>query len=290
MSAAILTPTKEMPHDEWLQWRRKGIGGSDVAAIVGASKWKSPMEVYLDKIGELPPKEDNRKMEAGRRLEPLIADWFEEEVGLRVMRRNAIFQHKKYPFMLANIDRWIVGENAGLEIKNTSEYMRSEWENEQIPIEYKFQANHYMAVMNAERWFVAVLIGGWDFQWRVIERDDELIEALITVEINFWNNHVIPRVPPPVTAQDTGLIDTMYPESEPETSIDLGEEHYQLIQRVRETKIALDQAKNDFEDARNKMKMIMGNHEMAWFQGEPVFSWKTNKRGVRTFKILGGDI
>lgn len=285
-----MVDTRNLERDEWLEWRRKGIGGSDVAAICGMSRYTSPVTVYLDKIGELPPKEDNPRMKAGRILEPVIADWFQEETGYKVMKRNAMFQHRKYPFMLANIDRWVAGENAGLEIKNTGEYSRNDWfegNEEIIPTEYQLQANHYMAVTGAERWFVAVLIGGWDFQWRVIYRNETIIKSLIEIESNFWNNHVLAKVPPPFTAQDTENLSVMYPESQP-THIEISEVYYELVKELLDSKKALDKAKVRHEDARNKVKGLMGENELAYWQGEKFVSWKTDARGRRNFRIVGG--
>ncbi|MDU0329204.1 YqaJ viral recombinase family protein [Paenibacillus sp. 3LSP] len=290
MQALRLVETEDMTHDEWLEWRRKGIGGSDVAAICGLSRYKSALEVYLDKIGEIPPKEDNPKMKAGRILEPVIADWFTEETGIRVQKQNCIFQSKEYPFMLANIDRWVIGENAGLEIKNTSEYNRNDWfdgQTEVIPTEYQLQANHYMAVLGAERWYVAVLIGGWDFQWRVIERDDHLIANLITIEQSFWQHNVLGRNLPQVTAQDTDLLNKMYPTSKG-TTLEISEIYYDLIKTLLDTKKGLKQAEEAHEDAKNKVKKLMGENELALWQGEKLCTWKTNSRGSRVFKIIGG--
>jgi putative phage-type endonuclease len=289
MSAQVFASTTDMSHEDWLQARRKGIGGSDVAPICGLSKYSSPMTVYLDKIGELPPLEDNPKMKAGRMLEPLIADWFSEDTGIKIMRRNAILQHKKHPFMLANIDRWVVGQNAGLEIKNTSEYLRDEWVNEKVPTEYMLQCNHYMAVTGAERWYVAVLIGGWDFQWRLIERDDDLIQNLITVEERFWNDHVLAKVSPEVSYQDTKYINETFPESNADSYIHLLEEDYPTIQDFLKARHDVKEAQNREETAKNKIKLTMGDAETAYFQGEKMFTWKTGKKG-RTFRVVGGDI
>lgn len=290
MQALRLVGTKDLEHEEWLEWRKRGIGGSDVAAICGLSRYKSALEVYLDKLGEIPPVPDNPKMKAGRMLEPLIADWFAEETGIKVQKQNFIFQHKDYPFMLANIDRWVPGENAGLEIKNTAEYSRNNWfdgQTEIIPTEYQLQANHYMAVTGADKWYVAVLIGGWDFQWRVIERDDNLIKNLITIEENFWTHHVMAGVLPEVKAQDTDLMNYMYPASAP-TSVNISEAYYELIKRLLETKQALKDAEEAHEDVKNKVKQLMGENELALWQGEKFCSWKTNARGSRVFKIIGG--
>ena len=289
MQAIRLVNTKDMSYDDWLEWRRKGIGGSDVAAICGMSRYKSPMAVYLDKIGELPPVEDNPKMLAGRKLEPLIADWFAEDTGYKVWRQNAIFMHPQYPFMLANIDRWLPGQNAGLECKNTSEYARHDWEGTQAPTEYILQCNHYMAVTGADRWFIAVLIGGWDFQWRVIERDDDLIRNLITVERTFWEEHVLAKVPPAYSHQDTDIIKEIYGISTPGERIDLPESMYDDIQGLYAARAALAEAKRRKETHENRIKGVMQDAELAYFQDELKFTWKTNAKGVRTFKVIGGE-
>lgn len=291
MNALRLVSTKDMTKDEWLEWRRQGIGGSEVAAICNLSRFNSsPLSVYLDKLGQLAPLEESPEMKAGRMLEPLIADWFTAETGIRVMQQHSIFQHHEHKFMLANIDRWVIGKNEGLEIKNTKEYCRKDWfdgEEEIIPVSAQLQANHYMAILGAERWYVAVLIGGWDFQWRVIERDEKLIKSLITIESNFWNEHVLKKIPPEVTSQDTELLGDMYPSSNG-LKFDLSESYYELIKELLDSKLFLDGAKKRNEEAKNKIKSLMGDYELAYWQGEKMFSWKSNKNDTRVFKILGG--
>lgn len=284
-----LVSTLEMSHDDWLQWRRTGLGGSDIAAICGLSRYKSPMEVYLDKLGEIPPIEDNPKMKAGRILEPVVADWFAEETGMKVIRQNAIFQHPRHPHMLANIDRWLPGQNAGLECKNTGEYAKGDWEGTTAPTEYILQANHYMAVTNADRWYIAVLIGGWDFQWRVIERDEELIKNLITIEEEFWNNNILAKQPPALSHQDTDYLKNTYKDSIADSTIDLPEEAYPIIQSLAEAQKIIKTAKMQEETAKNQIKGIMQNKEKAYWQGDLRFTWKANKNGVRSFRAIGGD-
>jgi putative phage-type endonuclease len=288
MQAKRLVSTKDLSHEEWLQWRQKGIGGSDVAALCNMSRYKSAMNVYLDKIGELPPLEDNPKMKAGRMLEGVVADWFAEETGYKVWRQHSLFQHREQPFMLANIDRWLPGQNAGLECKNTGEYSRDDWIGTQAPTEYILQCNHYMAVTGADRWFIAVLIGGWDFQWRVIERDDDLIRQLIEVENGFWNEHVIAKVPPAFSHQDTDYLKEKYPQSDSLKSIDLPEEAYPSIQAMDEARKVKKQAEEQEEAAKNQIKSFMADAEKAYFQGELRFTWKSGSKS-RTFRVVGGN-
>lgn len=284
-----LVSTLDMQHEDWLDWRRKGLGGSDIAAICGMSRYKSPMEVYLDKLGEIPPIADNPKMKAGRILEPVVADWFAEETGMKVIRQNAIFQHPKHPHMLANIDRWLPGQNAGLECKNTAEYCRGDWEGTTAPTEYILQANHYMAVTNADRWYIAVLIGGYDFQWRVIERDEELIKNLITIEEEFWKNNVMAKHPPALSHQDTEYLKVTYKDSIADSTVDLPEEAYSIIKSLVDARQIIKAAEMQEETAKNQIKGIMQNKEMAYWQGDLKFTWKANKKGIRSFRVIGGD-
>ncbi|WP_103110543.1 YqaJ viral recombinase family nuclease [Brevibacillus reuszeri] len=288
MQALRLVNTLNMQHADWLEYRRLGIGGSDAAAICGMSRYKSPMGVYLEKLGELPPVEDNPKMKAGRKLEPVIADWFAEDTGYKVWRQNAIFQHPEHPFMLANIDRWLPGLNAGLECKNTSEYCKDDWSGTQAPTEYILQCNHYMAVTGADRWFIVVLIGGWDLQWRVIERDEELIKNLITIEKGFWEDHVMAKMPPAFSHQDTEYLKTTFAESAPDSSIELPEDAYPIIQELHQARADKSIAEQREEAAKNQIKGYMQTSERAYFQGDLCFTWKTGKRG-RTFRVIGGD-
>jgi putative phage-type endonuclease len=285
----VLARTKDIERDDWLDLRRKGIGGSDVSAICGLNKWRSPVAVYLDKIGELPPVEETEAMYWGTTLEDIVAQEFSKRTGLKVQRRNAIFQHPKHDFMLANIDRWIVGSKAGLEVKTANEYTKDEWIGEQVPTAYALQCHHYMACTGAEQWYVAVLIGGNKFEWRVIERDEDIINNLIMIEHDFWHNHVLAKVPPAYGGHDTDLLNSMYPQSNPDSIIELEEEHYDLVMKTREAKTILESAKYNFEDFKNKVKAVMGEHEKAFFQNDLVFTWKSNKKGVRSFKIFGGD-
>ncbi|QJC52752.1 endonuclease [Paenibacillus albicereus] len=288
MKAKRVVSTVNLSHEDWLEWRRKGIGGSDVAAICNMSRYKSAMSVYLDKIGELPPLEDNPKMAAGRKMEPLIADWFADDTGYKVQKRNAIFKHPEYEFMFANIDRWLPGLNAGLECKNTSEYAKDDWAGTQAPTEYILQCNHYMAVTGAARWFIAVLIGGWNFQWRVIERDEELISNLITIESNFWHDNVQAKQPPAFSHQDSQYLNDLYPQSEPSKKVDLPETAYEFMQSLYEARKYGRIYKQQEEAAKNQLKGMIGDADVAYFQGDPVFTWRSNAKN-RPFKVVGGE-
>jgi putative phage-type endonuclease len=289
MLAKELVDTSTLSRDEWLNIRRMGIGGSDVAAILGLSRYKSPMSVYLDKIGESEPVEDNPKMEAGRRLEPVIRQWFADKTEKRVTEFHAVLRHPHHDFMLANIDGWLPEENAGLECKNTEGFNRDDWANDQAPIEYVLQTNHYMACTGARRWYIAVLINGWDLQVRVVERDEEIISMLIEREEYFWRQHVQAKIPPAFMASDTAYVNGLYRRSNPLSRIDLSPEKRKLITTASSLKKQMDDVKRSLEAMKNQIKGEAGENELIYVDGELVATWKADKNGKRTFKLIGEE-
>lgn len=194
--ARILANTKDMPREEWLKLRRTGIGGSDAGTICCLNPYSSRIELWADKTGRLPDKEDNEAMRTGRDLEEYVAARFCEATGKKVERRNAIFQHDKFDFITANIDRKVVGENAGLECKTTSAFAKSDFENGVIPPYYYCQCMHYMNVMGFEKMYLAVLVMGTAFYWYEIPYKPSEGEALLNMEVKFWNDYIVPDIRP----------------------------------------------------------------------------------------------
>lgn len=171
----------------WLQERQKGIGGSDVGAILGINKWKTPFEVYLEKTEPITEvKEQSEAAYWGDQFEEVVAKEFERRTGKKVRRDRRHFKHKKYPFIVANIDRRVVGESAVLECKTANQFLSKEWEDEEIPASYLVQVQHYLEVTGAKKGYIAVLIGGQKFIWKEVERDEELIRMIIDAEKEFW--------------------------------------------------------------------------------------------------------
>ena len=184
MQANILVQTASMERNDWLEWRKNGIGGSDVGAIAGANPWKSPISVYLEKIGEAPKAEENERMYWGNVLKNIVAKEFSKRTGFKVQRRNAMYQHPEHEFMLANIDRIYIkdGHVAGiLECKTTNEYSKDQWEGDKIPNHYYLQVQHYLAVTGFQEAYIAALIGGNKYVYKKINRDDELIDYFIQI-------------------------------------------------------------------------------------------------------------
>lgn len=271
-----LTSTKELSHSEWLEQRRKGIGGSDAAAIMGLNPWKSTIDVWLDKTGQYEEKEEkgtNEKTYWGNVLEDVVAKEFSIRTGLKVRRKNAILQHKDYPFMLANVDRFIVGERAGLECKTTGQFAAKEWDNG-IPVYYNLQVQHYMAVTGYPLWYVAVLIGGQEFRWYTVQRDEELIKELIQKEVEFW--HMVENnIMPPLDGSEASseILKKLYPQAEEGKQIDLPFDAFELIQKLDEITEKEKEITYQKDEIVNKLKEMLGDAEQGQVHGR-IVTWR----------------
>jgi putative phage-type endonuclease len=186
--------------DEQRKQRSRGLGGSDIGAMLGLSKWKSPMDLWAQKTGRWTPDPigDKDIIIFGNLLETIVADEFARRLGKTVHRVNKMRVHEKYDFMLGSIDRRIVGERALLEVKTSSAWLQQEWGEsgtDDVPLYYLTQGAHYMEVFDYDVCYFAVLIGGNEFRWYRVERDADVAKALIEKEAEFWRL-VLTNTPP----------------------------------------------------------------------------------------------
>lgn len=290
----VFVQTNGISREDWLKYRTAGIGGSDAAAILGLNKWSSPVKVYLEKTGQLESDEAGEAAYWGTVLEDIVAREFSNRTGLKVKRRNAMLQHPEHSFMLANVDRLIVGERVGLECKTASEYLKSEWEEEEIPASYLIQCQHYMAVTGYTAWWIAVLIGGNKFTYKKIERDEEIIQYLIREEKNFWENHVLANIPPMMDGSEasTTLLKSLYPISEPASETELPLEADMLIEELESTKEEAKLFEERINTLENRLKSMIGEHEIG-IASDHIVSWKTvtsNRIDSKALKAEQPDI
>ncbi len=191
-------PISNMGHKEWLALRKTGIGGSDAGTVCGLNPYSSPMKLFYDKSGTEIEEQDNEAMRQGHDLEDYVAQRFMEATGLKVRRSNYMYRNVEHPFMIADVDRLVVGEDAGLECKTASAYNADKWKDGNIPLHYAMQCYHYMAVTGKRAWYIAAVILGKEFVWHKLEWEDELIESLIQAEKDFWENYVAAgKIPDP---------------------------------------------------------------------------------------------
>lgn len=250
-------PTLCMSREEWLEHRRHSIGGSDAAAIIGLNLWSSPFYVWAEKLGKIPPKEDTEAMRLGRDLEDYVAKRFTEKTGKKVRRENNIIVNPTYPFAHANVDRMIIGEDAGLECKTTSALNLKRFKNGEYPEHYYVQCVHYMAVTGCKRWYLGVLVLGEGFYDFVIERDDDEIKALMGSEREFWG-FVERKTPPPTDGlkSTTEAISVLYPEDNG-NAVNLMAYELDLTQYMNLT-ASIKHLEKCRDEAANKIKAFLG--------------------------------
>jgi len=279
MEAIRLASTKRISYEEWKRQRMKGIGGSDVAAVLGISRWKSALRVYLEKIDEAPEEEENEAMEIGRKIEDFIAGLFKEKTGMYVQRCNAILQNSEYPWMIANIDREIYDEATDswgiLELKNVSEYMKNDWEGEEIPPEAYVQLQHYLIVTGRTWGYIAGLIGGKRFEYRRFELDEELTDEIIRREEKFWKENVLKGIPPAVDGSEdcATVLEVLFPQSM-RKSIDLPTEDDLVVEELETLKAQKEEIDKEITLRENRLKERLGDSE-AGFTGRYWVFWKS---------------
>lgn len=259
-----LISTKDLSHEEWLQYRKQGIGGSDAGAICGLNPYVSPMSIFYEKTREGIEDLDNESMRQGRDLEDYVARRFMEETGLKVRRSHAMYQNEEYPFMLANVDRLISGDNMGLECKTASAYHADKWTGDSVPAHYELQCHHYMAVTGAKAWYLAVVILGKDFKYKKIERDEELIQNLTVIEKDFWVNHVLTdTIPDPDGSAVSDEVISRYFPSALKKTIPIPSDLNEHLKRREEILLLSKKLTQEQNQIEQQIKLYMGEYEMA---------------------------
>lgn len=272
--------TLNMSHEEWLERRRKTIGGSDAGALLGLNGYTSPYALWCEKTGKIIPEDisDKEAVRLGNDLEDYVAARFTEATGKKVRKDNHMIYNSDFPWAHANIDRAIVGENAGLECKTTSSWEILEQCREgKYPDTWYAQMTHYMMTTRADRWYLGVLVLGRGFFWFVLERNQTEIDALASAESYFWGlveNNIPPDLDGTEATQEA--LKTIYKESAPGQAVDLTgvSGHISVY-------VSLDEKIKELEAERDRHKaeimQYMGPAEKGTF-GVVSISWKSQQR------------
>lgn len=209
--------------ETWLEERRTGVGGSDAAATVGMDPWKTALDVFLDKTGQVEAEnlDEVERVRFGTIMEAPIADEYARRFGVKVRRRNQLLRSPAYPWMIANVDRVIEGQQRGLECKNVGEhaFRNGEWGEpgtDEVPENYLLQCRHYMIVTGFDEWHLAACVGGNRLVVYEIRRDTELDAMLVEGEHAFWQCVETGHAPEPdfAHASTTALLKRLYPETD----------------------------------------------------------------------------
>ncbi|CDD75561.1 yqaJ [Cryptobacterium sp. CAG:338] len=261
------TGTPEEINKQWVEARKNGIGGSDVASIMGLNKYSSPLNVWLIKTGreESPDLSDNQAVEWGNRLEDVVADKFaDEHPELQVRRRNATMVSIKRPWAFANIDRWVTdgkGNVGILEVKTVGMRRAADWDNG-VPLYYLTQVMHYMSVTGYQYAWVAVLIGGQEFREYYIERDEQDIQAINEAVDTFWRDFVETDTAPALIGNDPEANALLSQHSDPSTEfIAMLDEDVSMLDELQEIKDQMNDLKHRKTLIENQIKDLIGDNK-----------------------------
>lgn len=275
--AKLIMTAEQIQQDPaaWLEARNKGIGGSDASVIVGLNSWKSPFQLWLEKTGQMEPEDltDNEYVYWGTTLEEVVAQEFSKRTGKKVARRG-LLQHDNFPYVLASIDRRVVGEDAGLECKTANGFAAKAWDGDNVPDAYYVQCQHYMAVTGAQTWYIAALIGGNHFVWKEIPRNDDDIKALLEAEAEFWRKVETNEMPDVDGSEScTQALAEKFSGGGPAIELpSVADESLDKIAELEDIKKRIDE---QIEAHKNGLRMMMGDAEAGTTASGRRVTWKT---------------
>ena len=250
--------------------RQNFLGGSEIAAVMGQSRWCTPYKLWCMKTGKIPTPDlsNNPAVEMGTRLEQFVADLFAEKTGMAVRKAPKVYQHPKYPFLVAHVDRLITGFDSILECKTCSQYKLEEWENK-IPKEYILQVMYYLGITGRKKGWIACLIGGQKFDYKCIDFDEELFNLMVEKAVKFWEQ-VQNGVPPVILPDDAETLGEVYSEHT-EDLIECSELN-DRVAYVQELKMHRDEINKEIKEIetelkatiKDKMGIITDTYQVTW--------------------------
>lgn len=276
-----------LTHTNWLRARQQGIGGSDVAAIVGVSPYAGPFDVYVSKVEPIEETQDsgNAMMRMGRLLEDGIAQAYAETTGSVIEKPTHMVAHDDYDWMLASPDRYTDNTGPGvLEVKYVP--FSQAWDRG-VPDSAELQTRHYMAVLDRDYADVAALLGGRDLRIYRIDRDAQVEDAIMQLEAAFWQR-VVDRDPPHADEYATAALRRLYPKSEAR-AVELSDDLRPALRSFLAAREQEAEAKKRKEAARNRICAALGDADTGLLDGVPVVTWKSAPRSDLDLDRLTAD-
>ena len=295
--------TRGMSREEWLEERRKSLGGSDMGAVLGLNKYRSPYTVWAEKTGRIGEEPENEAMRVGRDLEPYVASRFEEVSRKGVRRMNYLLRREDCPHLHANIDRQILGESSGLECKTANALNMKRYAVGEFPESYYAQCVTYLAVTGWERWFLAALVlgkGFYCYQITTVPDDyvpgwcessvyvspDE-IAALKRCAADFWHDYVEADSPPPMDGMEstTETITSIYEGGGGEVELFGRERLVEQYQYLMSRKNAIEKSADAI---KQHLMKDLGDNERGYC-GRFTVDWKAQSRQTFDARAFAKD-
>lgn len=295
--------TRGMSREDWLEERRKSLGGSDMGAVLGLNRYRSPYTVWAEKTGRIGDEPENEAMRVGRDLEPYVASRFEEASRKSVRRMNYLLRREDCPHLHANIDRQVLGESSGLECKTASALNLKRYDGGDFPESYYAQCVSYLAVTGWQRWYLAALVLGKGFYCYQITtvKDDETpewcessvyvspeeIEAVKRCAEDFWHDYVESDSPPPMDGAEstTETIATIYEGGGGEVELFGRESLIEQYQYLMNRKKAIEK---DADAIKQQLMTDLGDNERGCC-GKYTVDWKGQSRQTFDAKTFAKD-
>ena len=288
--------------------RTKYIGGSDIGAILGLSKFRTPLEVWLEKTGKETKQADSLPLRFGSFAEDFVASEYSRATGFELLHDESIHLHPHHAFMSAHIDRFVMGNGLGdalnnepnpellqrsgdarthlpikiLECKTANPFSASHWGEagtDQVPMSYLCQCIWYMAITGIERADLAVLFGNSDFRIYEIARDKELEDLVIEKAIAFWHDYVLKDIPPPPTNEQD--CQTLFSKGDATLSVQATKDTAELAKRLHRLNSEIAVHEEQVSAIKQSIMNVMGNAELLTYQDQILASWKAPKPTFR---------
>lgn len=317
IQANVIADLNNITEEQWHELRAVGLGGSDAGACVGLNKYKSKITLFLEKMGRIEKFRGNKHTEFGKRLEPVIREWFQESYSrfnntqIKAVELDYMFKHNEYNFIRANLDGIVYmnapvyyGDNGkeeilpssigGIEIKTADISQRKFWVEDEVPESYYCQMQHYMIVTGLQ-WMIIVVLIGKDLIWKLVPKNEEFCEQILESEKDFWLNYVQKDVCPEPDGNDntTESLNQIYKFSNEESV-----ERFDLLEkrnRYKELNKIIKEAEKEQKEIKQELMLEMGENEtfvvdripMKSKKGEDYFkdikiTWKNQSRPVTT--------
>jgi len=267
--------------------RSKYIGGSDIGAILGLSRFKTPLEVWMEKTSKEIKRLDSLPLRFGSFVEEFVANEYSRATGFELLHDESIYLHPEHSFMSAHIDRFVLDGGASapsriLECKTANPFSSGDWGeagSDQVPMSYLCQCIWYMAITGIDKTDLAVLFGNSDFRIYEIDWDQGLEELVIAKASAFWNEHVLKDIPPP--AQNEADCQTLFNKGDPAKSVEAKQETLELAKRLQLLNREIDVREEEVSSIKQTIMSQMGEAELLTYQGKTLATWKAPKPSFR---------
>ena len=282
--------------------RTKYLGGSDIGAILGVSKYRTALDVWLEKTGRIVNKVDNLPVRFGSFAESFVASEYASQTGYALTHSEAGVAHPTYSFMVGHIDRFVFNSSFDspieseplfnidgscaathlLECKTASPFNQSDWGElgtDEVPMSYLVQCLWYLAITNLERCDVAVLFGNSDFRIYEVYRDKELEDLIISKVAAFWNGYIQADTPPP--AQSEADYQLLFKKEVSGKAIEADPAIFDLTSKLQQLNGEIKSKEVEISQIKQAIMGHMGEAELLTYQGQVLATWKSPKQSYR---------